>query len=123
VRQTVPPAAVVTARRWRRNINSDATYPPSCYVQHDGGFQSLYASDPKTNLPRLTEVACWSHSRRKVYEFYESTKSPLAKEVLERISPLFEIEARIKRRNDVWRFAKQRRFRSWLSSRASWTRS
>jgi transposase len=36
-----------------------------------------------------------SHARRKVYEFYESTKSPLAKEVLERIAPLFEIEARI----------------------------
>jgi hypothetical protein len=64
-------------------------------VQHDGGFQSLYVSDPKTNLPRLTEVACWSHARRKVYDFYESTKSPLAKEVLERIAPLFEIEARI----------------------------
>jgi len=35
------------------------------------------------------------HARRKVYEFYESTKSPLAREVLERIAPLFEIEARI----------------------------
>ena len=48
-----------------------------------------------TNVPRLTEVACWSHARRKVYEFYESTKSPLAREVLERIAALFEIEARI----------------------------
>jgi transposase len=64
-------------------------------VQHDGGFQSLYACDPKTNVPHLTEVACWSHARRKIYEFYESTKSPLAREVLEQIAPLFEIEARI----------------------------
>jgi transposase len=35
------------------------------------------------------------HARRKIYDFYESTKSPLAKEVLERIAPLFEIEGRI----------------------------
>jgi hypothetical protein len=35
--------------------------------------------------PRLTEVACWAHARRNIYEVYESTASPLAKEALERI--------------------------------------
>src|SRR5215831_17628660 len=56
----------------------------------------------RTRLPRSGLVQCdlcgapdKSHARRKVYEFYESTKSPLAREVLERIAPLFEIEARI----------------------------
>jgi transposase len=61
-----------------------------------GGFESLYIKDPKTGVPRLTEVACWSHARRKLYDFYESTQSPLAREALERMAPLFEIEARIK---------------------------
>ena len=45
--------------------------------------------------PRLTEVACWAHARRNIYEVYESTASPLAKEALERSAELFEIETRI----------------------------
>jgi Transposase IS66 family len=60
-----------------------------------GGFQSLYMPDPKTGLPRLTKVGCWSHARRKVYEVYEATASPLANEALERIAELFAIEERI----------------------------
>jgi Transposase IS66 family len=35
-----------------------------------GGFQSLYVSDPKTNVPHLIEVACWSHARRKIYDLW-----------------------------------------------------
>jgi transposase len=60
-----------------------------------GGFNSLYACDPKTGLARLTEVACWAHARRKIYEIYEATAAPLAKQALDRIAELFEIEARI----------------------------
>src|SRR3984893_4610891 len=60
-----------------------------------GGFNSLYACDPKTGLARLTEVACWAHARRKIYEVYEATAAPFAKEALDRIAELFAIEARI----------------------------
>jgi transposase len=70
-----------------------------------GGFQSLYVCEPKTGLPRLTEVACWSHARRKIYEVYEATASPLAKEALERIAELFEIEERINGRTPPERLA------------------
>ncbi len=67
------------------------------FLHADGyaGFQSLYMPDPKTGLARLTEVGCWSHARRKIYEVYEATAAPLAKEALDRIAELFEIEARI----------------------------
>jgi transposase len=95
---SAPPAAFYRYSRDRKGENAEALLGGCRGFLHAdgyGGFQSLYVSDPKTNLPRLTEVACWSHARRKVYEFYESTKSPLAREVLERIAPLFEIEARI----------------------------
>ena len=61
--------------------------------------------DPKTGLPRLTEVGCWSHARRKVYEVYEATASPLAKEALERIAELFAIEERINGRAPPERLA------------------
>jgi transposase len=61
--------------------------------------------DPKTGLPRLTEVGCWSHARRKVYEVYEATASPLAKEALERVAELFAIEERINGRAPPERLA------------------
>jgi len=67
------------------------------FLHADGyaGFNSLFAQDPKSGQPRLTEVACWAHARRAIYEVYESNGSPLAKEALERIAELFEIETRI----------------------------
>ena len=65
--------------------------------------------DPKTGLPRLTEVGCWSHARRKVYEVYEATASPLAKEALERIAELFAIEERINGRASPERLAARQR--------------
>jgi transposase len=77
------------------------------FLHADGyaGFNSLFAEDPKSGQPRLTEVACWAHARRNIYEVYQSTASPLAKEALERIAELFEIEARINGRAPQERLA------------------
>ena len=77
------------------------------FLHADGyaGFNNLFADDPKTGKPRLTEVACWAHARRNIYEVYESTASPLAKEALERIADLFAIEARINGRPPAERLA------------------
>jgi len=77
------------------------------FLHADGyaGFNNLFADDPKTGKPRLTEVACWAHARRNIYEVYESTASPLAKEALERIAELFAIEARINGRSPAERRA------------------
>jgi transposase len=67
------------------------------FLHADGyaGFNDLFVNDPKIGKPRLTEVACWAHARRNIYEVFESTASPLAKEALERIAELFAIEGRI----------------------------
>ena len=77
------------------------------FLHADGyaGFNNLFANDPKIGKPRLTEVACWAHARRNIYEVYESTSSPLAKEALERIAELFEIETRINSRPPAERLA------------------
>jgi transposase len=69
------------------------------------GFNSLFADDPRSGKPRLTEVACWAHARRYIYEIYESNASPLAKEALNRIAELFEIETRINGRTPQERLA------------------
>jgi hypothetical protein len=81
------------------------------FLHADGyaGFNNLFARDPKTGKPRLTEVACWAHARRNIYEVYESTSSPLAKEALERIAELFEIETRINGRPPAERLAVRQR--------------
>lgn len=57
-----------------------------------GGFNGLYdrAHEP------LIEAGCWAHARRKFFEIYDSTASPLASEALERIGALYKIEAEIR---------------------------
>lgn len=77
------------------------------FLHADGyaGFKGLYESDPKSVAPRLIEVACWSHARRKIYDVHVDTGSPLAKEMLERVAELFAIEADISGRPPVERLA------------------
>jgi len=66
-------------------------------LQVDGyaGFGSLVDAR-KDGSVRL--AFCWAHLRRPFYEFYTSTQSPLAAEVLARIARLYEIEAEIRGR-------------------------
>jgi transposase len=58
-----------------------------------GGFKRL-AGDRADASVRL--AFCWAHMRRPFYEFFVSTKSPLAAEVLARIRELYAIEAEIR---------------------------
>ena len=45
--------------------------------------------------PPLIHAACWAHARRKFYDVFEATKSPIAEEALKRIGELYKIEAEI----------------------------
>jgi transposase len=63
------------------------------FLQADGyaGFEALY--DPARTKPgRITEVACLAHCRRRFYDVWEATKSPVAKEALDRIAAVYAIE-------------------------------
>ena len=63
------------------------------FLQADGyaGFEGLY--NPARSKPGpITEVACWAHCRRKFYDVWESTRSPIAKEALDRIAAIYAIE-------------------------------
>lgn len=72
------------------------------------GFKELYTIDPQTRQAQLTEVACWAHARRHLYEVAASTGSTIAKQALERIAALFAIEAGIKGRQPEERLAVRR---------------
>jgi len=63
-------------------------------LQVDGyaGFGRLVAD--AGNVSRL--AFCWAHARRKFYDIYAATQSPLAGEALRQIAALYEIEDEIR---------------------------
>jgi transposase len=63
------------------------------FLQADGyaGFEGLYDA-ARTKPGPITEVACLAHCRRKFYDVWEATKSPIAKEALDRIATIYAIE-------------------------------
>lgn len=93
-----PPAAFYLYSPDRKSAHAEALLG-RCrgYLHADGyaGFSGLYAQKGGA-APRLIEIACWAHARRKVYEVKEATGSAAAKDILDRIAELFEIEADIR---------------------------
>jgi transposase len=68
----------------------------SGYLHADAfaGYEALYRADGQ-KPSRITHVACMAHARRKFFEVFETTKSPIAEEALRRIQDLYAIEADI----------------------------
>jgi transposase len=66
------------------------------HLHADGysGFNELYEAKD-AGLACVTEVACWAHVRRKFFDFHKSNGSPIAKEALDKIGVLFDIERTI----------------------------
>jgi transposase len=48
----------------------------------------------RTKPGPITEVACWAHCRRQIFEVWEDKKSPVAKEAIDRIAAVYAIEAK-----------------------------
>ena len=64
---------------------------------------------------------CWAHVRRQFYEFFASTKSPLAAEVLAQIAKLYAIEAGIRGQPpDVRQAVRQQRSRPMVEDLHLW---
>jgi transposase len=66
-------------------------------LQADGyaGFGALYAARG-TGPPAIAEAACWAHVRRKFFDLDQAHQGTAAKEVLERIGRLYEVEKRVR---------------------------
>jgi len=64
-------------------------------LQADGyaGFEALY-HPARTKPGPIIEVACWAHCRRKIFDVWDATKSPVAREALDRIAAIYVIEAK-----------------------------
>src|SRR5262249_33223581 len=65
------------------------------HLHADGysGFGQLYE---RVGAGPIIEIGCWSHARRGFFDVYDSNGSPIAKEALDKIGVLFDIERPIK---------------------------
>jgi transposase len=89
-----PPGAVYRfAPNWKEEHVLSHLAGAHGILQADGykGYAKLYAPD-HDGRQRLREAACWAHLRRDFHDFWTSTKSEIAREALDRIGKLYDIE-------------------------------
>ena len=117
---THPAAAYVYSedRRGEHPATHLAAFRGTLQVDGYAGFSNLV--DARKDA--LIQLAfCWAHARRPFYEFYTSTQSPLAAEVLARIAKLYEIEGDIRGQPpDVRKAVRQLRSRPLVEDLHVW---
>lgn len=93
-----PPAAAYFFSPDRKGIHPQTHLAGfSGILQADAysGFRQLYEPDPKTGIVRIREAACWAHLRRDFHDVWKGTHSEIAKQALDRIGALYDIERAI----------------------------
>ncbi len=84
------------------------------------GFSKLYEPGPD-GVARVREAACWAHLRRDFHDVWKATGSPIAREALERIGALYDIEAAINGQpRDVRHAVRQRESRPRVETFRLW---
>jgi transposase len=86
---TRPPAALFFYSPDRKGEHPRAhlkAFRGTIHADGYAGFNELFAGN------RIIEAACWAHVRRKFFDVHVANGSPTAKEALERIGKLYEIE-------------------------------
>ena len=93
----VPPAVLyryTPDRKGERCHAHLASFRGHLHADGYAGFAELY-DVAGMGPPRVLEVACWAHARRKFFDVHKATGSAIAKEALDRIGALFDIERTI----------------------------
>jgi transposase len=91
---SAPPAVVYRYTPDRKGEHCRAHLAPfTGHLHADGyqGFGQLYRRAGTKPGP-VIEVGCWSHVRRPFFDLHKSNGSPIAREALEKIGELFDIE-------------------------------
>jgi len=92
-----PPGAVYQfAPDWKEEHVLSHLEKASGILQADGykGYTKLYTPD-LDGKRQFQEAACWAHLRRDFHDVWTSTQSEIAREALERIGALYDIEREI----------------------------
>ena len=95
---------------------------------HLKGFRGLLQVDGYAGFGRLVQTGnvpqlafCWAHARRKFYDIYAATQSPLAGEALRQIAALYEIETEIRGQPaEERRRVRQQRSRPLVEAMQAW---
>jgi transposase len=93
---TAPPAAAYyysPDRTAEHPANHMASFTGFLQADAYAGYETLYSAARIKPGP-IVEVACWAHCRRKIFDVWETTKSPVAKEAIDRIAAVYAIEAK-----------------------------
>jgi hypothetical protein len=75
-------------------------FPTNAY----SGFKDLYQPG-LDGSPQFREAACWAHLRRDFHDVWKTTQSGIAREALDRIGALYDLEAQISGRSAAERHA------------------
>jgi len=67
-------------------------------VDDYAGYKALFAAarahpEPQRLIEPCVELACWAHARRKFFDLFHASQSPIAHEALNRIATLYAVEA------------------------------
>jgi transposase len=67
-------------------------------VDDYAGYKALFAAarahpEDQRRLEPCVELACWAHARRKFFDLFQASQSPIAHEALQLIAVLYAIEA------------------------------
>jgi len=92
-----PPGAIYRfAPDWKEEHVRTHLQKTEGILQADGykGFAKLYDPGPDGAV-QLREAACWAHLRRDFHDVWTSTGSAIAREALDRIGALYDIERSI----------------------------
>ena len=86
----------------------------------NSGFKALYTPDT-SGKPRIREAACWAHLRRDFFDVHTATKSEIAREALDRIGDLYDIERQIRGQSrDARRAVRQEETRPKVCAFKAW---
>lgn len=92
-----PPAVSYKfAVNWKEEHVRQHLQATSGILQADAykGYAKLYAAAADGSV-RFREAACWAHLRRDFHDLWVSARSPVAREALDRIGALYDIESRV----------------------------
>ena len=84
------------------------------------GFKALYALDA-SGKTSIREAACWAHLRRDFFDVHTATKSEIAREALDRIGDLYDIERQSNGQSpDAWRAIRQKETKPKVEAFKAW---
>lgn len=121
-----PPGAVYTfAPDWKEENVHRHLAQTRGILQADGykGYAKLYDPDPD-GTPRLREAARRAHLRRDFHDEWSKTKSAIAREALDRIGALYDVEREITGRSaDIRLAARQKHSAPKVDAFFAWSES